>query len=109
MCIRDRLLAIKRSIASADRIVFLGFGFHRQNVELISAEAQPHCEVLGTAKGLSRDDKEMILEELRIQFELKAEHDTEQIKLPDLGCAEFFDHFGRRLSSDPSAFFLADR
>jgi len=103
----EELSAIKHSIATADRIVFLGFGFHRQNIKLIAAETQPHCEVLGTAKGLSPDDKEMVLEELRTQFEINAKHDARSIKLPDLGCAEFFDQFGRRLSSDPAAFVEA--
>ncbi|MEM6907161.1 MAG: hypothetical protein AAF494_00660 [Pseudomonadota bacterium] len=97
----EELAAIKQSIANADRIVFLGFGFHRQNLELLSAPIQPHCELVGTTMGLSPDDTDLVLGDLQKNFGIHGRHDQSRFKLRDLGCADFFDQFGRRLSSDP--------
>lgn len=42
---------IEGAFSGADRILFLGFGYHRQNIELLSNDCQPHVQILGTSLG----------------------------------------------------------
>jgi hypothetical protein len=46
---------IKNMINNCTRVVFLGFGFHRQNIDLLSiaGQGQPHRTIYGTAIGES--------------------------------------------------------
>jgi len=50
----DTLSQIKRSIMLAKSIVFLGFAYHRQNIELLRPERQGNVQtIIGTAFGIS--------------------------------------------------------
>lgn len=63
-----QLAAMRRAVAAADRVVFLGFAFHRQNVELISAQMQDHAEILATCYSISESDQAVIRSELKEAF-----------------------------------------
>lgn len=94
------LTAMRSSIARADRIVFLGFAFHRQNVELLSQKTQDHCEIIATAYGISKSDKSVIENELSKSFELEPVLGDTRIQLADMKCAEFFKEHWRTLTAE---------
>lgn len=97
----EALNAIRNATSGADRIVFLGFGFHRQNIELIAQGVPKHCEILGTAYGLSDDTKGIIRDELRTAFEMYDEEQPMRINLAALTCADFIAEHSRRLTAEP--------
>ncbi len=97
----EALNAIRKAISGADRIVFLGFGFHRQNIELIAQGVPKHCEILGTAHGLSNDAKGIIQDELRTAFEMYDEEQPKRMNLAALTCADFIAEHSRRLAAEP--------
>jgi hypothetical protein len=90
------LAAMRKAIGTADRIVFLGFAFHRQNVELLTQEIQSHAEIVATAYKISPSDKSVIISELQSAFNI-AEHS--RIELADMTCAQFFTEYSRTLTA----------
>ena len=99
------LAAIKNSLASADRIVFLGFAFHRQNLKLLEVGVQDHTEVLGTAFKVSDSDRAVIHEELIRTFGMDwGPAAPGKIELSGAKCAEFFSDNWRTLTAEPRDF-----
>lgn len=94
------LEAMKAAVASADRIIFLGFAFHRQNVELLSQKVQGHTEVLATAFGISKSDKSVIEDELSKAFEFDGILNEDRIILADATCNQFFKDYWRTLTAE---------
>lgn len=96
----EELAAMRATLAGADRVVFLGFAFHRQNVELISQKMQDHSELVATAYKISESDKSVIEDELGKAFEHEfVMHDT-RIRLADMTCAQFFKEYWRTLTAE---------
>lgn len=96
----EELAAMRAAIASADRVVFLGFAFHRQNVELLAQKMQDHSELVATAYQISKSDKSVIEDELGKAFEHEfVMHDT-RIQLADMTCAQFFKEYWRTLTAE---------
>lgn len=96
----DELAAMRTTIANADRLVFLGFAFHRQNVELLSQQMQDHAEIVATAFHISPSDKSVIEDELGKAFGHEfIMHDT-RIQLADMTCAQFFHEYWRTLTAE---------
>lgn len=96
----DELAAMRATMASADRVVFLGFAFHRQNVELLAQKMQDHSEIVATAYQISKSDKSVIEDELGKAFEHEfVMHDT-RIQLADMTCAQFFKEYWRTLTAE---------
>ena len=100
----DELAAMRATIASADRVVFLGFAFHRQNVELLSQKILDHTELLATAYQISQSDKSVIEDELRKAFERELVLNDSRIKLADMKCAQFFKEHWRTLTAEKRDF-----
>jgi len=94
------LAAMRTTIANADRIVFLGFAFHRQNVELLSHKIPSHSEIVATAYKISASDKEVIGNELGKAFGHEFMPHDNRIKLADMTCAQFFKEYWRTLTAD---------
>lgn len=104
--------SIKAEVESADRIVFVGFGFHRQNLELLRAKVQPHCEILGSCFGMSQTDSEAIESELDALFSVpdNVSIHHKSVRLFNLRCGQstkvepktFFGEVGRTLLSTPA-------
>lgn len=94
------LAAMKAAIANADRIVFLGFAFHRQNVELLSQKMQDHSEIVATAFQISKSDKAVIEDELEKAFEYKVMLNDSRTELADMTCAQFFKEYWRTLTAE---------
>ncbi|MCK9541554.1 MAG: hypothetical protein M0R03_05920 [Novosphingobium sp.] len=58
--------AIRAAVSGAERLVFLGFGFHPQNLDmLMEAGLSSDCEVLATTHGMTPLVKDMVLRILR--------------------------------------------
>ena len=95
------LLAIRQALANAERIVFLGFAFHRQNVDLLGVRAlQDGPEVLATAYQVSRADQAVIKEEVYRAFELDGPLPSEAVTLADLKCSDFCREYWRTLTAE---------
>jgi hypothetical protein len=95
---RERMRA---AASNAERIVFLGFAFHRQNVELIGARAPDNAEVVATAFEVSKSDRNVIQDELVRAFEFEGLVAHERVELADVPCAKFFQEYWRTLTADP--------
>jgi hypothetical protein len=96
----DELASIRATMAGADRVVFLGFAFHRQNVELIAQKMQDHSELVATAYQISKSDKSVIEDELGKAFEHDFMMNDTRIKLEDMTCAQFFNEYWRTLTAE---------
>jgi hypothetical protein len=94
----DKALADFRN---ANRIVFLGFAFHKQNLELLfpnlvffpNDSNRNVIRCLGTAYQVSVSDQTVIKEALQKSFSGHLQFDIE-----DFGCYSFFGSFWRSLS-----------
>lgn len=97
----DAVEAMRQSVRVADRIVFLGFGFHRQNVALIASEIKPHTEIFGTCLKVSKADQDVITSELRTAFEFDwtGVRDLKRVTLAELTCNQFFLEYWRTMTA----------
>jgi hypothetical protein len=96
------LQAIRAAIAGADRVVLLGFGFHRPNIDLLGTVVQKHCEILGTTSGIAADASHVIEEELKMAFGISEARYEREFNLVPYKCLRFLDDFGRRLTAGPA-------
>lgn len=100
----QELAQIRRAVGNAERIVFLGFAFHRQNVQLLAAQSPLEADVLATGYGISGADRGVIGTELQRAFQPASVGSTgapRQIQIPSLKCAELFDEYWRTLTAEP--------
>jgi len=90
------IIAIRRSIVEADRIVFLGFAYHRLNMQLLTGDEparQLTRRVFGTAYGMSNSDTQLVNEALGNRL------NAPSIAIKnDLTCFKLFHEFSRTLS-----------
>jgi hypothetical protein len=99
-----QLEAMRSSIAMADRIIFLGFAFHRQNVELLRVNVKDEAEIIATAVGISESDRTAIGEELSRAFGYDGDGMAyRRADLANFTCADFFQEYWRTLTSEPPA------
>ena len=96
----DELAAMRATIASADRIVFLGFAFHRQNVELLSQKTKDHTEIVATAYKISKSDMSVIDRELSKAFAHEFVMQDRRVELADMPCFQFFKDYWRTLTAE---------
>lgn len=90
------LAAVHAEIAAAERIVFLGYAFHPQNMKLITPPAEPAAKwVLATAFGASESDQNVIKGQIK---GLCRRNPVGGIEVLPAKCCEFFDHYWRSLS-----------
>lgn len=94
-----QLVAMREAVSGADRIVFLGFAFHRQNIELIVQQIQPHTQIVATAYKISESDQGVINDELRTAFEIHDPTDP-RVTLASLTCSQFFQEYWRTLTAE---------
>lgn len=95
----EQLDAIRAAVAGAERIVFLGFAFHRQNVDLIRADILDNAEILGTVHGISSADQSVIRSELASAFGYEGVAPLLRPTLADETCHEFFRNYWRSLTA----------
>lgn len=91
------VIAIRSSMAQAERIVFLGFAYHRLNVELLLGPAAPERErtrrVIGTAYGMSDDDARLVRDDLEQRLFAPS-----LAVRNDVTCVKLFHEYSRALS-----------
>lgn len=89
------IIAIRRNIAEAKRIIFLGFAYHPLNMKLLLGESRPSSrtrQVFGTAFGMSESDTELVKELLDARL------NAPSISVRnDLTCFSLFHEFSRTL------------
>ena len=91
---------MRATLAGADRVVFLGFAFHRQNVDLLAQKTQDHTELIATAYQISKSDKSVIEVELGKAFEHEFVMQDTRIQLANMTCAQFFKEYWRTLTAE---------
>jgi hypothetical protein len=90
---------IKNTMRTAETIVFLGFAFHRQNLDLLEpVEESKVRKVFATALGVSKSDCEIIEAELKALFKQKTNPTTIEFR-NDLKCNQLFNEYWRSLSA----------
>jgi hypothetical protein len=92
--------AIRESLSMAERIAFLGFAFHRLNLELLFPTELPSTEARGrsvyaTAVGISKADADVISRDLSRLGAI--DDDGVHIRI-DLTCVQLFREYWRSLS-----------
>jgi hypothetical protein len=86
--------AIREELRHAEIIVFLGFAFHPQNMKLMLEDSGSNPrKVIGTRKGLSNADIEIIKQEIYGYCGKRVDTD-----LVDATCNELFHHYRRFLA-----------
>jgi hypothetical protein len=91
--------AIRRILASADKIVFLGFGFHRLNLEYLYSKETPEQEqgrgsVFATAYSMSESNRDHVVKELARLSGLRLTAETFRT---DLKCKQLIIEYSRSL------------
>lgn len=90
--------AIRKAMANSHIVLFLGFAFHRLNLELIRPFHDAHASTrdiryFATGKGVSKSDCEAIRSDLVNM--MRAGH--ENVLLKDLTCSQLFKEYWRSL------------
>jgi hypothetical protein len=89
---------ISEEMSAARQIVFLGFGYNRPNMELLTGKAKATSKpVFGTALKLSGPSTELVRHQIGQMFTPRAVAPLDQIVLTDTTCSLLFDFHGRRL------------
>lgn len=89
---------LHRLLIDAKKIVFLGFAFHDENMELMKSGAPNRLRhVFATARGISESDREVIREQISDVFDKKVNKIPTQLR-QDLKCHQIFDEYSRTLS-----------
>ncbi|OJX18239.1 MAG: hypothetical protein BGO82_18880 [Devosia sp. 67-54] len=82
---------IAAAFDNAVRIIFLGFSFQEQNVDVLPQVAS-HVDIFGTAQGMSNTNLKVIENKLPAHFKL-----VKQLVLDDIGAEAFIDNYWRVL------------
>lgn len=96
----SEILAIRDNVVKADKVVFLGFAYHKLNMKLLMPdgpllESSNARSCFGTAKGISNSDCEII------KCEINANYKRSMIACEirnELDCYHLFEEYRRNLS-----------
>lgn len=90
------IIAIRNAMESAERIVFMGFAYHRLNVELLlsgnTLSRNRARRVFGTGFGMSKHDIGMVADSLSNRLHAPS------MVVADLKCVDLFHEYNRALS-----------
>jgi hypothetical protein len=87
---------IQQICTNANKIIFLGFGYHKSNLELLFSDEKNDLiekEIYGTGLGISDNDIKYLIREVKRISKCKNEPE-----IVDLSCKKFFDDFWYRLT-----------
>jgi hypothetical protein len=100
----DVMRAIAEAMLKADQIAFLGFGYHEQNLGLLTpTDALPSKPVYGTAKDWSDNDRDEIHGRLERMFKPpppKINPRSAIVIDTKVTCAQLFDNYGQSLTGE---------
>jgi len=90
---------IREEISKAKVIIFLGFGFHRQNMDLLTSGTRSVVRrIYATSYGMSDPDRNLVQNQLKER--LSNPSVTLRIEMPNnLTCKQLFDDYQRSLSN----------
>jgi hypothetical protein len=94
----DLLHEMRSCVGSSGQLIFVGFAFHRQNIELLSPEFPRSCSrVFATTMGISDSDTQIIQHEVAGRF--SPEH--RELHFHKLGStsADLFNHYWRTITA----------
>jgi hypothetical protein len=96
----DVVKAIAVEVSRAECIVFLGYGYHSQNMQLLRpADPMPELKpVFGTAHGLSDADVEVVSHQINNWFSKSAIRSGSLRLENKLTCAGLFDDYAKSLT-----------
>jgi hypothetical protein len=97
----EAIAQIKKAAANATTIVFLGFAFHPQNIELLRPQELSNVShIYGTSHGMSEPDRAEVEGSLKRSFTRKrgSKDIGPDVQLSNLKCAEFMSQFRRTLA-----------
>jgi hypothetical protein len=95
----ESLASMRQALSEAEHVVFLGFGYHRQNMTLLSQGVKGSARrVFGTAKGLSEADRDVVSGQAG-QFIREHYQGHVMPILPPLDCVSFIREYFRALTS----------
>lgn len=98
------LKALRDAVEEAERVIFLGFAFHRQNLELMTPvpraySSDPNKLALATAMGISPSDQAVIRDEIGDAVGISGAARQFYIHLSDMTCCRFFQEHWRTLTA----------
>lgn len=93
----DFVKFIDDHVPLAERILFLGFGYYKQNLDLISRRLEVQCEIAGSSFGLSPVDISSISRAVRNRFPI-GESRVIEIDLQNLKCFDMITAYSRFLA-----------
>ncbi len=94
----SEILQIRQHMGVADRVVFLGFAFHKLNMPLITPErvdgsGESSIRCFATTHGISSSDEEVVREQITDLYRRAI-----KVQMASLTCADFFVEYWRSLS-----------
>jgi hypothetical protein len=102
----DLLNNIRQEVTEAETIVFLGFGYHKQNMSILAPSIDNISKrIYATAIGISDPDKSVIEDQIYSTLRLKQDPDY-RIRIldshvrNDLTCAALFSEYQRTLTAN---------
>lgn len=104
--LQSEIVNLRSAVDLANTVIFLGFGFHNQNMELITpkttfgALGYDSKRYFGTAAGLSNSDVEIVTRYLQEMCSVKASGPDIQLR-QDCHCNKLFEEYQRSFSLDP--------
>ena len=94
-----RIAELRNVVADARNVVFLGFAYHPQNLELLKAQAvMTPKRIYGTVKGVSGPDQSVIDEALRRMVGAPTVNLVQEMNLHNGTCSTLFDTYSRSLT-----------
>jgi hypothetical protein len=92
---------IHEEVLRAETIVFLGFGYHDQNMAIIEP-VEPISiskDIFGTAYGMSTSDSNVTINQILRWFDrgLAQESQSTRIQITNMACRDLFDHYAKTL------------
>jgi hypothetical protein len=89
---------ILKHMQQANKVIFLGFAFHKLNMSLITppridGKRVSNVKCFATTHGISGSDKEVVNSQLKLLYD-----DQVEIKTADSICNDFFKEYWRSLS-----------
>ncbi|OGF21630.1 hypothetical protein A2316_01010 [Candidatus Falkowbacteria bacterium RIFOXYB2_FULL_38_15] len=93
----SKILKIREQVRAADKLIFMGFAFHKLNMKLIKPSLDGRnkvTECFATAFKTSPSDKDIIREQIRDLYGSS----SPIIRISDSSCSTFFKDFWRSLS-----------
>ncbi|HEX6783162.1 MAG TPA: hypothetical protein VF098_00705 [Sphingomicrobium sp.] len=95
----ESLASMRQALSEARHVVFLGFGYHRQNMTLLSDGVKGSAlRVFGTSQGLSGSDREVVSGQATQFIDTKYQGHINPV-LPTLDCVSFIREYFRALTS----------